>query len=168
MNKKLAISVPILITIIISVIITTIMMRKPEEPSSPNSSPETNQTGNSEEKSVDKIYISVNNKKLEVALVDNSASKALVEKLSTSEITVQAEDYDNFEKVGSLGFSLPTSDERITTKPGDLMLYNGSNITLFYGENTWSYTKVGHINMSQSELKELLNKPNVVVTLKME
>ena len=165
MNKKLAISVPILITIIISVIITTIMMRKPEEPSSPNSSPETNQTGNSEEKSVDKIYISVNNKKLEVALVDNSATKALVEKLSTSDITVQAEDYDNFEKVGSLGFSLPISDERITTKPGDLMLYNDSNITLFYGENTWSYTKLGHINASQSELKSILGYGDVILVL---
>ena len=108
MNKKLAISVPILITIMISAIITTIMMRKPEESSSPNSSPETNQTGISEEKSVDKIYISVNNKKLEVALADNSTTKALIEKLSTSDITVQAEDYDNFEKVGSLGFSLVT------------------------------------------------------------
>ena len=165
MNKKLAISVPILIAIIISGIITTIMMRKPEEPSSPNSSPETNQTGNSEEKSVDKIYISVNNKKLEVALVNNSATKALVEKLSTSNITVQAEDYDNFEKVGSLGFSLPTSDERITTKPGDLMLYNGSNITLFYGENTWSYTKLGHINASQSELKSILGNGDVILVL---
>ena len=165
MNKKLAIYVPILIAIIISVIITTIMMRKPEEPSSPNSSPKTNQTGNSEEKSVDKIYISVNNKKLEVALVDNSATKALVEKLSTSDITVQAEDYDNFEKVGSLGFSLPTSDERITTKPGDLMLYNGSNITLFYGENTWSYTKLGHINASQSELKSILGSGDVILVL---
>ena len=165
MNKKLAISVPILIIIIISVIITTIMVRKPEEPSSPNSSPETNQTGNSEEKSVDKIYISVNNKKLEVALVNNSATKALVEKLSTGNITVQAEDYDNFEKVGSLGFSLPTSDERITTKPGDLMLYNGSNITLFYGENTWSYTKLGHINTSQSELKSILSNGDVILVL---
>ena len=165
MNKKLVISVPILITIIISVIITTIIMRKPEEPSSPNSSPETNQTGNSEEKSVDKIYISVNHKKFEVALADNSATKALVEKLSTGDITVEAEDYDNFEKVGSLGFSLPTSDERITTKPGDLMLYNGSNITLFYGENTWSYTKLGHINASQSELKSILGDGDVILVL---
>ncbi len=165
MNKKLAISVPILIAIIISAIIMTIIMRKPEEPSSQNSSPETNQTGNSEGKSVGKIYISVNDKKLEVTLADNSATKALVEKLSTSDITVRAEDYDNFEKVGSLGFSLPTSDERITTKPGDLMLYNGSNITLFYGENTWSYTKLGHINASQSELKSILGNGDVILVL---
>lgn len=165
MNKKLAISVPILVAVIVSVVVTTVIMRKPEEPSYSNLSPETNQTDNSEEKSVDKIYISVNNKKLEVTLADNSATKALVEKLSTGNITVQAEDYDNFEKVGSLGFSLPTSDERITTKPGDLMLYNGSNITLFYGENTWSYTKLGHINTSIPELKSILGNEDVILTL---
>jgi len=168
MNKKLAISIPILVTVIISAVITTIMMRKPEDPTNPNLSPETNQTDNSEEKSVDKIYISVNNKKLEVVLTDNSATKALVEKLSTGSITVQAEDYDNFEKVGSLGFSLPTSDERVTTKPGDLMLYNGSNITLFYGENTWSYTKLGHIDISEAELKTILGSGDVVLVLSLE
>ncbi len=165
MNKKLAICVPILVAVIVSVVVITVMMQKLKEPSNSDLSQETNQTDNGEEKSVDKIYISINDKKLEVTLADNSATKALIEKLSTGNITVQAEDYDNFEKVGSLGFSLPTSDERITTKPGDLMLYNGSNITLFYGENTWSYTKLGHINASISELKSILGNEDVLLIL---
>ena len=56
-----------------------------------------------------------------------------------------ADDYGGFEKVGSLGFSMPRSDERITTSSGDVMLYQGDNIVIFYGSNSWAYTPLGRI-----------------------
>ena len=75
-------------------------------------------------------------------------------------------EYGSFEKVGALPQSLPKDDERITTEPGDIMLYLGNQITIFYGTNTWSYTRLGRIdNVTQAELKEILGSGNVTVTL---
>ena len=73
-----------------------------------------------------------------------------------------------FEIWGALGFSLPTSNEQVNAKPGDIVLYNGSNICMFYGENSWSYTRLGHIDgLSESELRTFLKagENNISVTL---
>ena len=115
-----------------------------------------------EVKAVDMIQIKVNNKVLDLKLEDNSSTKAFVEKLKQGDITVNAREYGDFEKVGSLGFSLPTNDTRITTTPGDLMLYQGNQVTLFYGTNTWSYTRLGKvIGVTESELKNILGSGDV-------
>ena len=108
------------------------------------------------------IQIKVNDKILNVKLEDNSSAKAFVEKLNNGDIIVNARDFDNFEKVGSLGFDLPTNDTRITTTPGDLILYQGNQITLYYDTNTWSFTKLGKVeNISKEELKEILGSGDV-------
>ena len=74
-------------------------------------------------------------------------------------------DYANFEKVGSLGFSLPRNDKDITTMPGDIILYQGNQITIYYDTNTWNFTKLGKIeNITQKELKEILGDGDVTVT----
>ena len=65
--------------------------------------------------------------------------------------------YGGFEQVGSIGSTLPSADTRITTNPGDIVLYSSNQIVLFYDSNTWSYTKLGHINLSKSELKLFVN-----------
>ena len=65
--------------------------------------------------------------------------------------------HGGFEKVGSLGLSLPTSNSQITTQPGDVILYSGNQIVLFYGSNTWSYTRIGKMQYeSLDELKSFL------------
>ena len=79
-----------------------------------------------EEKIMNEFIIEVNNKKLVVKVEDNSSSKALLEKLKEGDITINAQDYGNFEKVGDLGFDLPRNDTQITTKPGDVILYQGN------------------------------------------
>ncbi|MBQ8116979.1 MAG: hypothetical protein IJ147_02800 [Lachnospiraceae bacterium] len=73
--------------------------------------------------------------------------------------------YGGFEQVGSLGKSLPRSDEQITTEYGDIVLYSGNQIVLFYGSNSWAYTRLGHIDMTQEELTELLGNGDVEITL---
>ncbi len=103
------------------------------------------------------MYIYINDNKLEVTLAKNKAVTALVEILQQGDITYTANDYGGFEKVGSLGHSLPTENTQITTEAGDVILYYGNQIVLFYGSNSWSYTRLGKINgYSAAELRTLL------------
>ena len=82
---------------------------------------------------------------------------------------IDAHDYGNFEKVGDLGFSLPRNDTQITTTPGDLILYQGNQFTIYYDENSWNFTKLGHVdNMTQEELKKLLGDGDVTITLSLK
>ena len=102
-------------------------------------------------------------------LEDNSSTRALMEQLAKGNITVKMEDYANMEKVGSLGIRLPRNDKPITTKPGDIILYQGHNFVIYYDTNSWSLTKLGKINnVSQTELKKALGKGDVTVTLSLE
>ena len=119
-----------------------------------------------EEKSDNKLKISVNGKELTATLEDNSSAKALAELLKKGALTIEMSDYGSFEKVGDLPQSLPRNDETITTVPGDIILYQGSKITIYYDENTWDFTKLGHIdNITQEELKAILGGGDVTVTL---
>ncbi len=118
-----------------------------------------------EEIKMDRIQIKVKDEILDVKLEDNSLVTAFVEKLKNGDITIQTHDYGNFEKIGSLGFSLPTNDTRITTEPGDLILYQGNQITLYYDTNTWNFTKLGKVqNLLQEELKNILGNGDVKLT----
>ena len=114
------------------------------------------------------IKISVSGKTLPVNIENNDATKALVAALLENAITYEASDYGGFEKVGPLGRSLPASDTQITTQAGDVILYSGNQIVLFYGSNTWSYTRLGKIQYdSLDELKSFLKagEGNISVTL---
>ena len=114
------------------------------------------------------IKIIVSGKTLSVKIEDNEATKALVAALREASITYEANDYGGFEKVGLLGRTLPTSDTQITTQAGDVILYSGNQIVLFYGSNTWSYTRLGKMQYeSLDELKSFLKagEGNISVTL---
>ncbi len=103
------------------------------------------------------IKITVSGKTLPVKIEDNVATKALVAALHEASITYEAHDYGGFEKVGALGRSLPVSDKQLTTEAGDVILYSGNQIVLFYGSNTWSYTRIGKMQYgSLDELKTFL------------
>lgn len=110
----------------------------------------------------DKINIEVNGHTLTATLSDNSSAQALSEMLKKGKVTVEMSDYGDFEKVGSLGTTLPRNDEYITTTPGDLILYQGSSITIYYDVNSWDFTRLGKIDdITQSELKAILGKGDV-------
>ncbi len=118
---------------------------------------------------IDMIKIKVNSNVLEVKLEDNEATRSLVEKLKNGDISVNANEYGGFEKVGNLGFSLPRNDESITTSAGDIVLYQGNQISLFYNSNSWSYTKLGKVqNVSGAELKNILGSGNVTLILSID
>ena len=105
----------------------------------------------------DLVKVKINDEVFDVKLENNSATQELVKELKKGNVTVNASEYGGFEKVGELGFSLPTNDENIGTNPGDIVLYQGDKISLFYGSHSWSYTKLGKIdNVDSNKLKEVL------------
>ena len=117
----------------------------------------------------DSVKVQINEDIFDVELENNSAAQELIKELEKGNITVNATEYGGFEKVGELGFSLPTSDENIGTNPGDIVLYQGDKISLFYGSHSWSYTKLGKIdNISSNELKEVLGPGNVTLVFSLE
>lgn len=111
------------------------------------------------------FYIHVNGTVLTVNAENNSSAKALIALLETSDITVSMHDYGSFEKVGPLGADLPRNDEDITTSAGDVILYQGNQITIYYDENRWDFTRLGHIDTDQNELKTILGSGDVTVIL---
>ena len=104
----------------------------------------------------------IDNKEIEVSWLNNASVKALNE---IKPIEINMNKYSNFEQVGSIGRSIISNDTNITTNPGDIVLYNSSNIVVFYGSNNWAYTKLGHINLSNEELKELLDKSSIILKI---
>ena len=115
-----------------------------------------------------KMNITIDGVTKSVTLVNNAAARALVARLQESPVTVTLNTSGGFEIWGALGFSLPTSNEQITAQPGDVILYNGSNICLFYGSNSWSYTRLGHIDgLTEEELRTFLHagESNIKVML---
>ena len=117
-----------------------------------------------------KMYITIGGETQPATLVDNSATQALVTRLQSGDVTVTLNSSGGFEIWGALGFSLPTSNQQTNAQPGDIILYNGSNICMFYGSNSWSYTRLGHIDgLTESELRTFLHagESNISVTLSM-
>ena len=93
---------------------------------------------------------------------ENSSVETLKE---MSPLTVEMSMYGGFEQVGSIGKSIAKDDKQITTNYGDIVLYSGNQIVIFYGSNSWAYTRLGHIDMSKEELTDILGSKNVTVTL---
>lgn len=144
MNKKLTISIPILIAIIVSVVVTTVMMNNKGK--EPNLLPETNQSIDNEEMTMDKVYININNKKLGIDLENNSTTSALI-KLLPLELSMN--DLNGNEKYVYLNESLPTntySPKHI--EAGDVMLFGDNCLVIFYEsfDTSYNYSKIGHIN----------------------
>ena len=122
------------------------------EAKSPTEKPsETSKTGEEENMKDYKLVITVGGEKLFAEFENNSSAEALFEKLLDSSITVTLEDYGDFEKVGPLPWSLVKNDSTITTSPGDVILYGGNQITLYYDQNTWSFTRLAHIEGASRE-----------------
>ena len=134
-------------------------------PNENQSSSETTSSETSEKTEVTSMVLKVDNTELDIAWEDNSSVKALNE---LGELTISMHRYGGFEQVGSIGHALVSNDAQITTNPGDIVLYSSNQLVIFFGSNSWSYTKLGHINMNQSELNELLDKENVIVTINQE
>lgn len=113
-----------------------------------------------------KFIISSNGKEMTATFAGNSSAKAFRDLIEDAPLTVEMSDYGDFEKVGPLGHNLPTNDTRITTQPGDVILYLGTNITIYYDVNTWSFTRLGKIdgNPTRESILSVLGNGTANVT----
>lgn len=105
------------------------------------------------------IRLTIKGGKTFTATLENNASaQALKDRLSKGSITVEMNDYGDMEKVGPLGFSLPRTDRQTTTRPGDIILYLGNNLVIYYDTNSWNFTRIGRVNgiNTRGEMLDLL------------
>ncbi len=115
------------------------------------------------------LVIEANGEIFYAAPEDNPSAKAFLEKLSSGQIEVRMRDYGGFEKVGPLPWSLPRTDSEITTKPGDVILYQGNQITIYYDQNTWNFTRLAKIDSAtRDRLLEAFGSGDVAVTFRVE
>ena len=113
------------------------------------------------------MVMKIGDTSVDVTWEENDSIKEL-NKLAESGLSISMSMYGGFEQVGSIGQSIARNDVQMTTQSGDIVLYSGNQLVVFYGSNSWSYTKLGKINLSQKELEELLGNGDVTITLALE
>ena len=109
------------------------------------------------------MTLTIDGKEMPVTWEDNASVKELK---GNCPLTVNMSMYGGFEQVGPLGQSISRDDKQITTEYGDIVLYSGNQIVVFYGSNSWAYTKLGHIDLPEEELTQLLGNGDVVLEIK--
>lgn len=137
--------------------------------SSESTLPVSQQNDNSitEENTVEKMTLQIGNNTFTATLENNDAVDTLVDMMREAPVVIQMSDYSGFEKVGSLGTNLPTNNKQTTTQSGDIVLYTGNQIVIFYGSNSWSYTRLGRID-DLSGWEDALGSGDFTVTFSLE
>lgn len=110
-----------------------------------SSQPEASAEPTAEARSAQSLSIQIDNTAVSIELADTDAARELASKVSQGDIVVNLRPYGGFEQVGELPWTLPRSDRQITTEAGDVMLYQGNQVVIFHGSNSWSYTPLGKI-----------------------
>ena len=121
------------------------------------------ETGEGQEAEAMKMWIGET--AVAVTWEDNDAVRALRELVAEQPLTIEMSMYGGFEQVGPIGHSITRNDQQIKTDYGDVVLYSGDQIVVFYGSNSWAYTRLGHIDLSQEEMTDLLGNGDVTITL---
>ncbi len=110
------------------------------------------------------MILMIGNTEVPVIWEDNASVEDL-RALAENGLSIEMSMYGGFEQVGPIGQSITSNDEQTTTSPGDIVLYSGDNIVIFYGSNSWAYTRLGRIDLSEEELKNLLSNGDVTITI---
>ena len=122
---------------------------------------------NGAEEAVMNMKVQAGDAVFSATLEENEAAAAFVEMMRENPVSIQMSDYSGFEKAGSLGTSLPASNSQTTTHAGDIVLYNGNQIVIFYGSHSWGYTRLGHVD-DLTGWEEALGSGDVTVTFSLE
>lgn len=130
--------------------------------------PDTKTQTNEDDEIMNKtLFLKIGNTEVNVDWLDNDSVSAL-KKLAKDSLIIEMHMYGGFEQVGSLESAITSADKKITTSPGDIVLYSSDQIVIFYDSNTWAYTKLGHINLSKNELADLLGNGDVTITISLK
>lgn len=117
----------------------------------------------------DTMKITAGNHIFTAVLADNSSAEALKELLAEESLTIEMSDYASMEKVGPIGTNLPTNDEQIGTGAGDIILYQGNSLVIYYDTNSWNFTRIGKIeDVTREELLEAFGSSDVTVTFSLD
>lgn len=127
---------------------------------------EANNENETKENNMDILKLYIDDVEVDVQWEDNESVKQISNLAKKNSIIINSHQYGGFEQVGDIGQNIVSNDIQMTTEPGDIVLYAGNNIVVFFGSNSWFYTKLGKINKEKEEIKNLLNKERV--TLKIE
>ena len=131
-----------------------------------SSKSEESMTDSEERLAENMLKLFINDEEIPVTWEENESVKALNNLAESSPIIIDMSMYGGFEQVGSIGQSIPRNDKQMTTSAGDIVLYSGNQLVVFYGSNSWAYTKLGHIdNKTEEELGRLLGSGNVTITV---
>ena len=114
------------------------------------------------------LELTINGTVIEAKWEDNETVTELLTNAKETPIVVSTTLYGGFEQVGSLPQSFPRNDVQMTTEPGDIVLYSGNQLVVFFSSNTWNYTKLGHINLAAEKLAGLLGGDSAVIEVKYE
>ena len=115
------------------------------------------------------MVLAINGEIVSVEWEDNESVEALKNLVSSEPLSIQMSMYGGFEQVGSIGTNLPRNDVQTTTEAGDIVLYSGNQIVVFYGSNSWAYTRLGNVtDKSKAEMTELLGNGDITITISME
>ena len=152
----------IIISFLTALLLTSFAACRPVENPPANEAPvETENEG--------ELSMYIDDTKVSVAWLDNESVAKLKEMAQENPVVINMSRYGGFEQVGSIGTTLPSNDVQMTTSPGDIVLYSSNQLVVFYGSNSWAYTKLGHIeNMSEEELTELLSNSDITIKIVME
>lgn len=162
--------IPILLLLLMMLAFTSCMNSAESKDSEEPKGESGNQT-KTEESAVEPkaIYIEIGEHLLTAELEDNTSANALMELLEKGPLTISASNYGGFEKVCSLETNLPREDRQMTTHAGDICLYSGNQMVLFYGSNSWAYTRLGRLaKMEESEIEDILSGTEREITLSLE
>ena len=140
---------------------------KPTQPET--QTPKSSANSSAQTEALVKLKIHVNDTTFTATLEENSSAKAFAEFLTQGDMTLDMHDYGSFEKVADLPRSFPRNDTQIDTDAGDIILYQGSTITIYYDKNSWNFTRLARIdNVNKKRLQQILGKGNVKATFSVE
>ncbi len=123
-------------------------------------------TNETESRAEETMHLFIGNTEVSVAWEVNESVSALIDLVKAEPLIIDMSMYGGFEQVGSLGTSLPRNDMQTTAEAGDIVLYSGNQIVVFYGSNSWAYTRLGHItDKTAAQMKDLLGSGNVTIEL---
>lgn len=130
---------------------------------------ETAKEPNAESQETETMVLTINGETVSAEWEDNESVDTLMDLASTEPLSIQMSMYGGFEQVGSIGTNLPRNDVQTTTESGDIVLYSGNQIVVFYGSNSWAYTRLGKVtDKSKVEMTELLGNEDVTITISVE
>ena len=140
--------------------------KETQEPDVPEATQQAEKTDDEEESGTSEMTFKINGEEVNVKWEDNESVRALADLAADGPVIVNASKYGGFEQVGGLGSTLPSNDVDTTTGPGDIVLYSSSNIVVFFGTNSWAYTRLGHIEgKTDDELRDMLGGSSVEIEI---